>query len=113
MLGFPVSLIVGCVQVMAGRADRFMSEVVVDMAQIDVLVSHVRSCGVPQPMDGAMACNDPREARFLELAVHVAGIHECTVRHTPDHVIQDLEAGMRQGNTAQLKTMYEPAGAYR
>ncbi|WP_232429600.1 hypothetical protein [Noviherbaspirillum autotrophicum] len=62
-----------------------------------------------------MACNDSRrvESRFLELAVHVAGIHECTVHHTPDHVTQDLEAGMRHGNTAQLKTMYEPAGAYR
>lgn len=41
-------------QVMAGRADRFMPQVVAEMAQVDRVIGHVRSGRVPPPVGGCL-----------------------------------------------------------
>jgi hypothetical protein len=67
----PMSIIVVRVQVLAGRRDRFMPQVVPQVSQIDLAIHHARACRVPQPMGRRLAqpfcCALVRFARRLQV----------------------------------------------
>lgn len=50
LLGLFVAPIIVHVKILTGRAQRFMSQVVSDQAKVDLLIGHMRTGGVSEPM---------------------------------------------------------------
>lgn len=72
-LGGLVALVILGMQVLAGRRDGLVAEIVPHVTQVHFALGHVRAGGMPQPMRGARAQQLSAGVKRLAASLHTLG----------------------------------------